>query len=59
MNIELPDNLSPYRATLEKYLPVVLVVGIAWLFARGLRKMLWTAFGLYCAFHYSGMGHWH
>ena len=59
MNIELPDLSSPHRATFEKYMPVVLAIMVAWLFARGIRKLLWTAFGLYWAFHFSGMGHWH
>ena len=50
MNIELPDVSS--RATLEKYLPVLLAIGVAWLLARGLRKIFWTAFGLFWAFHW-------
>ncbi|MGH8171877.1 MAG: hypothetical protein ACREPX_01940 [Rhodanobacteraceae bacterium] len=41
---------GPSREMLEKYLPVLLAILIAWLFARGLRKMFWTAFGLYWAF---------
>lgn len=52
MNIELPNLSSPTQATLEKYLPVLLAVAVAWLLARGVRKMLWTAFGLYWAFHW-------
>ncbi|MFI4970739.1 MAG: hypothetical protein ACHP7D_11090 [Lysobacterales bacterium] len=52
MNIELPDPSTPQRATLEKYMPVLLAIAVAWLLARGLRKMLWTAFGLFWAFHW-------
>ena len=39
------------RETLEKYLPVLLVLALAWLAARGLRKMFWMSFGLFWAFH--------
>ncbi|GAA0703801.1 hypothetical protein [Dokdonella soli] len=57
MNIELPDLSSPQRETLEKYLPFVLAIAVAWLLARGLKKLFWTAFGLFRAFHWSGLGH--
>ncbi len=33
-------------------MPVLLAIAVAWLLARGLRKMLWTVFGLYWAFHW-------
>jgi hypothetical protein len=46
---ELP---TPSRETLEKYLPVLLAIVVAWLFARGLRKMFWTAFGMFWAFQW-------
>jgi len=54
MNVEheLLGLSSPTRTTLEKNIPVLLAIAVAWLFARGLRKMLWTAFGLYWAFHW-------
>ena len=52
MNIELPYPSTPQRTSLEKYMPVLLAIVVAWLLARGVRKMLWTAFGLYCAFHW-------
>ena len=35
MNIELPSLSSARREALEKYLPVMLAIAIAWLFARG------------------------
>ena len=62
-NIEaLARNFTvPQRETLEKYLPLILAVAVAWLLARGLRKMFWTAFGLFWAFHGSGASRflWH
>jgi hypothetical protein len=57
MNVQIPNLTDPQRETLEKYLPVLLAIGIAWLFARGLKKTMWSAFGLYCAFHWSGAFH--
>ncbi|MGA8277429.1 MAG: hypothetical protein WB784_04465 [Rhodanobacteraceae bacterium] len=51
MNVRIPSLSEARHASLEKYLPVLLAVGIAWLCARGLRKMAWTAFGLFWAFH--------
>jgi len=55
MNLSNLDTLvqdlrSPSRETLEKYLPIVLAILAAWLLARGLKKMFWTAFGLFWAF---------
>jgi hypothetical protein len=51
---------APQRETLEKYLPVILAIAVAWLLARGLRKMFWTAFGLYWAFQgMHGFRIWH
>lgn len=52
MNIELPSLSPPTQSTLEKSMPVLLAIAVAWLLARGLRKMLWTVFGLYCALHW-------
>ena len=44
-------DLSPsQRETLEKFLPLILVGVVLWLAARGIRKMFWTAFGLFWAF---------
>jgi hypothetical protein len=51
---------APQRETLEKYLPVILAIAVAWLLARGLRKMFWSAFGLFWAFHgMHGFRFWH
>ena len=41
---------SAQRETRDKYLPLVIVAFIVWLAARGLRKVFWTAFGLFWAF---------
>ena len=51
-DIALPSfELSPaQRDTLDKFLPVILVALVVWLAARGMRKMFWTAFGLFWAF---------
>jgi hypothetical protein len=55
-DVALPNiELSPtQRETLDKYLPVVIVALLVWFAARGLRRMFWTAFGLFWAF--GGMG---
>jgi hypothetical protein len=37
------------RETLEKYLPLVVVALLAWLAARCLKRVFWTAFGLFWA----------
>lgn len=54
MNVQIPNLSNPQRELLEKYLPVVLAVGVAWLAARGLKKVMWNLFGLYCALHFGG-----
>ncbi|HKE49413.1 MAG TPA: hypothetical protein VKB52_15210 [Rhodanobacteraceae bacterium] len=55
-DVKLPglDLTSAQRETLEKVLPLVVVAILVWFAARGLRKMFWTAFGLFWAF-----GGWH
>lgn len=56
MNIDLARLSTSGRETWDKYLPVLLAIAVAWLLARGLRKLFWTAFGLYWAFRFS-FGH--
>ena len=51
MNIRLSDAVLT-RTTLEKYLPVVLAIGVAWLLGRGLKKLFWTGFGMYWALRF-------
>ena len=55
-DLRLPqiDLSASQRETLEKYLPLMLVALVVWLAARGMRRMFWTAFGLFWAF-----GGWH
>jgi hypothetical protein len=57
MNIELPNLSSEQREILEKVLPLILAIGVAWLAARGIKKMFWSAFGLFWAVRF-GIGHW-
>lgn len=39
---------------------MILAIAVAWLLARGLRKMFWTGFGLFWAFHgMHGFHFWH
>ncbi|MBX3689638.1 hypothetical protein [Dokdonella sp.] len=52
MQIE-STNVSPaLRETLERYLPYVAAIAIAWLLARGLKKSIWSAIGLYWAWRF-------
>ncbi|HEY6943417.1 hypothetical protein [Dokdonella sp.] len=54
MNTLALSKLSPtQRETLEKLLPYALVFGVAWLAARGVKKLAWSLFGLYWAFHWA------
>ena len=55
-DLKLPslDLTAAQRETLDKYLPLVVVAILVWFAARGFRRMLWTAFGLFWAF-----GGWH
>jgi len=40
---------------LEKYMPLMFALLIAFLAGKALKKMFWTAFGMYMALHYSGI----
>lgn len=51
MNVSIPDLSPSLQAKIEKYLPLVLVLAAAWLFARGFKKLFWNLFGLYWALH--------
>lgn len=45
------STVSPStRATLAKWMPILLAIGAVWLLARGIRRLFWTAFGLAWAF---------
>jgi hypothetical protein len=40
---------------LEKYMPLMFALLIALVAGKALKKMFWTAFGMYMALHYSGI----
>lgn len=42
------------RATLAKWMPILIAIGLAWLIARGVRRVFWTGFGLFWAFWWAG-----
>ncbi|WP_395681107.1 hypothetical protein [Dokdonella sp.] len=58
MNVPLPNLSAGQRETLEKYLPLLLIVAVGWLAARGLRKSFWSLFGMFWALRASGLLHW-
>ncbi|WP_198670150.1 hypothetical protein [Dyella sp. C9] len=43
------------RSTLDKYLPLLVGLLVALLAGRALKKMFWTAFGMYWALRASGI----
>jgi hypothetical protein len=43
------------RSTLDKYMPLLLGLLVAFLAGKALKKMAWTVFGMYMALHYSGI----
>lgn len=49
--------INDTRGMLEKHLPLLLGLLVALLAGRALRKMFWTAFGMYWALRASGI-HW-
>ncbi len=51
MNVSIPEPSPSLQDRLGKYLPVVLAFAVAWLLARGVKKLFWNLFGLYWAFH--------
>jgi len=58
MNVQIPDLSSNQRELLEKYLPLLLAIGVGWLAARGLKKTFWSLFGMFWAVRFSGLLHW-
>ncbi len=40
---------------LEKYMPLMFALLIAFFAGKLLKKMFWTVFGIYMALHYSGI----
>jgi hypothetical protein len=43
------------RSSLEKHMPLLLGLLVAFLTGEALKKMFWTIFGVYMALHYSGI----
>jgi len=58
MDVQVPNLSAAQRETVEKYLPLLLAVGVGWLVARGLKKSLWSLFGMFLALRFSGLLHW-
>lgn len=48
MNAAL-NNALPQRDDWSRYLPMLVALAVVWLFARGLKKTLWTMIGMYWA----------
>jgi hypothetical protein len=51
------QTINASRTTLDKYLPLLLGLLAAMLAGRALKKMFWTAFGMYWALRATGI-HW-
>ncbi|HEX7814397.1 hypothetical protein [Dyella sp.] len=51
------QTINPSRSTLDKYMPLLLGLLVAWLTGRAIKRMFWTAFGMYWAVRASGI-HW-
>jgi hypothetical protein len=49
MNVQIPPSLQLPRSTLEKYLPLLLAIGVVWLLARCIRGSFWVMFGMFMA----------
>ena len=58
MKVQVPNLSTSQRETLEKYLPLLLAVGVGWLAARGLKRSFWSLFGMLWALRFSGLLHW-
>lgn len=43
------------RSTLEKYMPLLVGLLAAWLAGKAIKKMFWTAFGMYWALKATGI----
>lgn len=49
------NTVNDTRSTLEKHLPLLLGVLVAFLAGKALKKTFWSLFGMYMALHYSGI----
>lgn len=55
MNVFNTPSDASLSARLEKYMPLMFALLIAFFAGKALKKMFWTAFGMYMALHYSGI----
>ena len=49
--------INDTRSTLEKHMPLLLGLLVAWLTGRALKEMFWTAFGIFWVLKTIGI-HW-
>lgn len=47
--------INDTRSTLEKHMPLLMGLLVAWLAGKALKKMFWTAFGMYWALRATGV----
>jgi hypothetical protein len=47
--------INDTRSTLEKHMPLLVGLLAAWLAGKALKKMFWTAFGMYWALKATGI----
>lgn len=55
MNTINTNNINGNRSVLEKYMPLLIGLLAAFLAGKALKKMFWTAFGMYWALRASGI----
>ena len=55
MNTINGSNINGNRSTLEKYMPLLIGLLVAFLAGKALKKMFWTAFGMYWALRATGL----
>jgi len=49
------NTINDTRSTLDKYMPWMIGLLGAFLVGKALKRMFWTAFGMYWVFHASGI----
>jgi len=54
MNIFNSRPINDTRTTMEKAMPILLALAIAFFAGRALKKIFWSVFGMAMALHYSG-----
>jgi len=55
MNTINGSNINGNHSTLEKYMPLLIGLLVAFLAGKALKKMFWTAFGMYWALRATGL----